>query len=174
MQTITVASGQSMPLSRVLMGKVLQQVACKVPLVKKGIEVAVIDKREIRRLNKLYRHKDAPTDVISFALNEGDEKNPFLFTSDSPLGEVYLCPEVIKNQAERFGIPYRLEFTRMLIHGVLHCAGYDHEKRSDADVMFVLQEKLVAQGYRLVTGKKLKVPPLTEEYFKAQFVYPTA
>lgn len=174
MQTITVVPGQSMPFSRVLMGKIFKEVARKVPLVKKGIEVVVVDKKEIRQLNKLYRHKDAPTDVISFALNEGGSKDSFLSISDSPLGEVYLCPEVIKNQAERFGIPYRLEFLRMLIHGVLHCAGYDHEKRSDADVMFALQESLVAQSYSLITGKKLKIPPLTEEYFKAQFVYPTA
>jgi probable rRNA maturation factor len=73
----------------------------------------------IQALNRQYRGKDKPTDVLSFPL--ADELQPFL------LGEVVISTETAARQAERHGHTLREELQILLIHGILHLLGYDHE-----------------------------------------------
>lgn len=80
---------------------------------------------EIRSLNRQYRGKDKPTDVLSFPL--ADELHPFL------LGDVVISVETAARQAQRRGHSLREELQILLIHGILHLLGYDHEvSRSEA------------------------------------------
>lgn len=93
----------------------------------KDVSVVLIGTEEIKALNKKYRKKNKPTDVLSF--NYGD------------LGEVVLCPEVIRENAEKFGNIFKKEIARILIHGMLHLAGYDHEKSAKEAEKMETKEK---------------------------------
>jgi len=73
------------------------------------LSLAFVGKDEIKKLNKKFRQKNKATDVLSFNLKE---KNI--------LGEVVICPEVVKEKGE--------DLKRVFIHGILHLLGYDHEK----------------------------------------------
>ena len=100
------------------------------------ISLTLLDDDSIRELNRTYLGKDTPTDVLSFALHEGDE---------AVLGDVYVGYEQAANQAVDAGITAEEELARLSIHGTLHVLGYDHpdtEARSSSE-MFILQERLV-------------------------------
>ena len=68
----------------------------------------------MKELNKKYRRKNRETDVLSFP---GEKE-----------GEVIICPSVVKKNAKNFGSSFKSELVRILIHGILHLLGYDHEK----------------------------------------------
>ena len=78
---------------------------------------------EIRDLNREYRKKDRPTDVLSFP--QTDEGTPP--GAAHLLGDVVISVETAARQAEENGVAFISELDRLLIHGVLHLAGYDHE-----------------------------------------------
>lgn len=88
----------------------------------KDVSVVLAGEKEIRNLNKKYRKKDKVTDVLSF--DYGDS------------GEVVICLKEIKKNAEKFNNPFKKEIIRVLIHGILHLCGYDHEKsKKEAELM---------------------------------------
>ena len=100
------------------------------------ISLTLLDDDSIRELNRTYLGQDAPTDVISFALHEGDE---------AVLGDVYVGYEQAAIQAAEAGVSVEEELARLSIHGTLHVLGYDHpntEARFSSE-MFILQESLV-------------------------------
>ena len=100
------------------------------------ISLTLLDDDSIRALNRTHLRKDIPTDVLSFALYEGDE---------AVLGDVYVGYEQASLQAVEAGISVKEELARLSIHGTLHVLGYDHpdtEARSSSE-MFILQERLV-------------------------------
>ncbi len=100
------------------------------------ISLTLLDDAAIRELNRTYLGKDAPTDVISFTLYEGDEP---------VLGDVYVGYEQAAIQAAEAGVSVEEELARLSIHGTLHVLGYDHpdtDARFSSE-MFVLQESLV-------------------------------
>ncbi len=80
------------------------------------VSLVFVGPLEIQELNKKFRGKDSPTDVLSFNLDEPEH-----------LGEIVICPEVVKKQATEYGVPFQEELLRMYIHGILHLLGYDHE-----------------------------------------------
>lgn len=79
---------------------------------------------EIRRLNRDYRRKDRPTDVLSFPQEEQWDRG----MRSPSLGDLVISMETAKRQARRFGTTFRREIFRLTAHGLLHLAGYDHEK----------------------------------------------
>lgn len=89
--------------------------------------LSLVDIAEITELNLCYRQKKGPTDVISFALEEGPE----FVISDSvkarQLGEIYLCYPVVQDNARRFAISEEVEFANVFVHSLLHLLGYDHQ-----------------------------------------------
>lgn len=91
------------------------------------LSIAFVGGAEIRRVNRLYRKKDAVTDVLSF---------------EFPLGEVLICYPQAKRQAAERGHTPKQEVVDLIIHGVLHAFGYDHEKPKDALTMLPLQQKI--------------------------------
>jgi len=116
-------------------------------LGKKKNEVSVhcVGKQKIQTLNRVFRGIDRPTDVLSFPAEAlfGTED-----VTDS--GDLFLCPAYIAKQAKRFETSYKEEFFRMLIHGVLHLEGYDHEKKTDAKKMFAVQERLLTTALKKI------------------------
>lgn len=106
--------------------------------IKGNVEIIVVGDKKIRQINRDFRKKDKITDVLSFAWQE-DSKVP----SDT-LGQIYICYPQIVRQAKEFKITIKEEFTRMLVHGLLHLVGYDHMQSSDEKKMFTLQEKIIS------------------------------
>jgi len=83
--------------------------------LKKPVDVFLVDSQTMRKLNRKYRKKDKSTNVLSFP-------SPLGFPINT-LGEVYLDPRYIEKHKEDMAL--------MLVHGVLHILGYDHERKSD-------------------------------------------
>jgi len=77
--------------------------------ITENISLAFVSKEEIQKLNKDFRKKDKPTDVLSFELKD-----------ENYLGEVVICPEVAEKRGEKV--------EEVFVHGILHLLGYDHEK----------------------------------------------
>lgn len=102
----------------------------KAVVARRELTLVFLEKRPAKKINFEFRGKDYATDVLSFDSMD-----------DSSLGELILCPEVLKRQAKEHGLTYRLELGYMLLHGVLHLLGYDHEtNENDAQEMFRLQD----------------------------------
>jgi len=109
-----------------------------------SISIVFISKEEITNLNLEFRNKNEVTDVLSFEVSD-------------QLSEIYICPEYIKERLNKVMKPEKLtrrvlvtEFIRLFIHGVLHVAGYDHEKYlhwepqyKGNEEMFIVQEKIL-------------------------------
>jgi rRNA maturation RNase YbeY len=98
-----------------------------------NISLAFVDKEEIKKLNKKFRKKNKPTDVLSFELR------PKVLPGSGPenyLGEVIICPHVVKDNAEKYGVTTKSELLKVFVHGILHLCGYDHEKsKKEAELM---------------------------------------
>lgn len=96
------------------------------------LTLVFLDKKPAQKINFEFRGKDYATDVLSF-----DSMDPGSF------GELVLCPDVLKRQAKEHRLTYQQELGYMLLHGVLHLLGYDHEtNEKDAQEMFGLQDAI--------------------------------
>ena len=100
------------------------------------LSVLLTDDEEIRRLNRSFRGKDSPTDVLSFPINE-------MVGGRKILGDVVISVDTAKRQAEERGESLQLTLCRLLIHGVLHLLGYDHERSPEEEEMFRRMEELI-------------------------------
>ncbi len=86
-----------------------------------GLDVAFVSRVKMRSLNRKFRGKDAPTDVLSFPALE-------IFARQGHLGDVVICAPILEAQAKERGHSPRDELQVLLVHGLLHLLGYDHEK----------------------------------------------
>ena len=82
------------------------------------------------KLNKQYRNIDRPTDVLSFALNEG-EADGYDGPDTALLGDIVISLEKVQEQAEEYGHSFERELAYLTIHGMLHILGYDHMEPDD-------------------------------------------
>jgi probable rRNA maturation factor len=86
-----------------------------------SLSVVLTGKPEMQSLNLRYRGKNYATDVLSFSYPDAMmEEDPFL-------GEIVLSPEIAAEQAFRWRVAFNREFRKLLLHGILHLLGYDHE-----------------------------------------------
>ncbi|WP_436866400.1 rRNA maturation RNase YbeY [Staphylococcus pseudoxylosus] len=106
------------------------------------LSVTFVDKQEIQEINKMYRDKDKVTDVISFALEEDE---PEITGLDMPrvLGDIIICTDVAKEQADNYGHSFERELGFLALHGFLHLLGYDHMNEQDEKEMFGRQEQIL-------------------------------
>lgn len=101
---------------------------------KKTLSIALIGQKKIKELNKKYRGKNLVTDVLAFP---GDK--------EAELGEIVICLDKVRKNAERFKSVYKKELARVLIHGILHLLGYDHERsKSEAEIMIKKEENYLS------------------------------
>jgi probable rRNA maturation factor len=120
--------------------------AKKHPHLKCGdLTVVFLNPIPAKKLNKIFRGRNYATDILSFA--SGVKLTRLQKQHFFPFGELVLCPEVLKKQAKDHELSFKAEYAYMLIHGVLHLLGYDHEgegtaARRKAQVMFKLQDQL--------------------------------
>ena len=98
-----------------------------------NLSIAFVIKKEMQRLNKTCRGIDKPTDVLSFS-------KVLHFKED--VSEVIICPEVVKSKSESSKINLKIELSKVLIHGILHTLGYDHEMSNSQEVRMFKKEAL--------------------------------
>ena len=110
------------------------------------IEVNLVSDEEIQAINKDYRGKDAPTDVISFAFLDSIETEVAI-KGDVPrlLGEIMISYETAERQAKKYGHSMQREMKFLFAHGILHLLGYNHETIDQEKVMFALQDQILDQ-----------------------------
>ncbi|KYG64972.1 rRNA maturation factor [Bdellovibrio bacteriovorus] len=108
------------------------------------LTLVFLDKKPAQKINFEFRGKDYATDVLSF-----DSMDP------SSFGELVLCPEVLKRQSKEHGLTYQQELGYMLLHGILHLLGYDHELgEKEATEMFGLQDDIFEKLLKKIAAKK--------------------
>lgn len=110
------------------------------------LSVTFVDNARIQEINRDYRDKDAPTDVISFALlEETEEDQGFEMLPGMPivLGDIIISIDRTKEQAESYGHSFERELGFLSLHGFLHLLGYDHLEPEDEQVMIEKQEELL-------------------------------
>ena len=107
--------------------------------------IRIVDTKEITALNSTYRHKDKPTNVLSFPFDMSEEE----FELDVPLlGDIVICAAVVEQEAADQQKPLAAHWAHMVVHGTLHLLGFDHEIESDAVIMESLETTiLTALGY---------------------------
>jgi probable rRNA maturation factor len=110
------------------------------------MSVTFMNNEAIHHFNKMYRNVDMPTDVISFAIEEGDEALIF-DEDDAPvrnIGDILVSVDKVTEQAEFLGHSWERELGFLVVHGFLHLNGHDHEL-GDAEekVMFDLQREIL-------------------------------
>lgn len=105
------------------------------------LSIVICDDDFIHPLNRDYRGKDRPTDVLSFAQREGD----FGFEEDPVLGDVIISLETTIRQAKERGHSTEKELTILLVHGILHLLGYDHIEDDEAEIMEAKERDILGQ-----------------------------
>lgn len=95
-----------------------------------NITVIFVGKKRIRGLNRKYRGKDSVTDVLSF-----------LYEAVPLEGDIYICIPCAREQSVKFGHSLKAELSQLIIHGVLHLLGYEHEEEEDAERMRNIEDR---------------------------------
>ena len=104
-------------------------------LKRKRISVILVNLNQMKEVNKKYRNIDNSTDVISF--EENDEENR------SYLGDIFICIDRVYEQAKQYNHSVEREFAFLLVHGILHLTGFDHQDDEAEKKMFAEQEKIL-------------------------------
>ena len=98
------------------------------------VGLILVDDHYIRSLNKQYRYKDAPTDVLSFSFIEPDG-SASLTDEEFAVGDVYISVDRAREQAVDVGHSLESEVALLAFHGLLHLLGYDHEEEKEKEIM---------------------------------------
>ena len=108
-------------------------------------DIVLTNNSEIHRINKEYRHKDSPTDVITFAIfADSSEDERFIFDGEINLGEIIISLDKIKEQANENNVTFEDELYYIISHGVLHLLGFDHLSEDEYNFMVNYQNKAKA------------------------------
>ena len=125
----------------------LLQHAATIETVEDGTEVSVtfVTNEAIQEINREYRDKDQPTDVISFAMEELGEGEIEVIIEGMPrmLGDIIISIDRTREQADDFGHTFERELGFLAVHGFLHLLGYDHMNEADEKVMFGKQDEIL-------------------------------
>jgi probable rRNA maturation factor len=112
------------------------------------LALVFVDDKEIQTLNKQYRQKDTPTDVLSFSYLEDKE--------DATIGELIISFETAQRQAEEHSHDLQQEVEVLFVHGLLHILGYDHEAKNDLQEMLQLERKVLGDKSGLIHRSKVE------------------
>lgn len=108
--------------------------ALKEKISQAELTIRIVDKEEMTILNSTYRNKNKPTNVLSFPFKQADFINGSS-ENDFFLGDIVICADVIKEEALLQEKKIEAHWAHMVVHGVLHLLGFDHEKEIDATIM---------------------------------------
>jgi probable rRNA maturation factor len=99
-----------------------------------NIGLAFVDSNTIKELNSKYAGNDYPTDVLSFEYGDGEEGN---------IGDIAICNDIAISQAKENNISLEAELTLLLVHGVLHILGYDHQDEDQIASLDAIQSDIM-------------------------------
>ncbi len=106
------------------------------------VSVRIVERDEIRTLNRDYRHRDKVTNVLSFPL--GDMAG-LPVQEPQMLGDIVVCADVVADEADAQGKASADHWAHLIVHGTLHLLGYDHEKDDEAQAMEALETRILAE-----------------------------
>ena len=136
--TVAVTDGRGREIAAGGLGRWLRRIA---PARAKGeLAIAIVTDAHVQELNRAYRRKDKPTDVLSFPSD-----------TRGVLGDIVIARGVATRQAREHGHPLETELRILALHGLLHLIGYDHEAADDRGRMRRMEERLRRKG-GLATG----------------------
>ncbi len=136
------------------------KVARELHLAGRRFDVTLVDDRETKRLNRIFRKKTAPTDVLSFPWNDGAEAAPPAMAAKEFagfLGDIVISVETARRNARREKHSLETEILQLILHGLLHLLGYDHET-DDGEMNRLeleLRRRLGIEGERSPAGSRL-------------------
>ena len=150
--TVEISDEQDDPLESVLLTDLAELV-----MKSEGLDAAalvsinLVATSEIARLNQHHLGRTGPTDVLAFPIEDlvaGEV--PFQGADQPPLlvGDVVICPAVVRAQAAAAAVPFDDEMALMVVHGILHLLGYDHEVAADAESMEQRERELLSAAGR--------------------------
>jgi probable rRNA maturation factor len=122
-----------------LLSKIAHRALEVLGLSKAELSIVLVSDAQIKRLNKLYRNKDKPTDVLSFPI--GEKVKGWLI-----LGDIVISVDTARRQAKELGHSLEEELKRLLVHGLVHLLGYDHEVGGEEEKKFFELEEFVLKG----------------------------
>jgi probable rRNA maturation factor len=103
------------------------------------VTIRVVGESEMSSLNATYRRKKGPTNVLSFPFNMSEE-----IQIDIPiLGDIVICAEVVNREAHEQHKSLESHWAHMIVHGIFHLLGYDHETDKDAELMETLEIEIM-------------------------------
>jgi probable rRNA maturation factor len=107
-----------------------------------GVEIALAGATTVRELNRLYRGRDEATDVLSFAAHEGEAFVAAPGETRS-LGEIVICLPIAEAEARAAAHPVAAEVAHLLVHGLLHVLGHDHEEEAASGAMKAREDEIL-------------------------------
>ena len=113
-----------------------------------GVALVLIDEQQMAELNEAHMGREGPTDVLSFPLETASPGSPPTRPAGGPpveLGDVFIAPSVVRRNAERQGVGFEDEMALMVVHGLLHLLGWDHENEADANRMESRERELLGR-----------------------------
>lgn len=108
-----------------------------------SLSIALVNDAAIRALNREHRGKDRPTDVLSFPIDGASSADEFEIP-ERLLGDVVISVDTARRQADDYDAPLQRELYRLLIHGLLHVLGHDHEEAMERRIMQSEERRLAA------------------------------
>lgn len=133
------------------MGQILEKLGYR----EGELSILLVDDKEIEGLNRRYLHRDGPTNVMAFSMREREmsELHPEI------LGDIVVSLETAKRQAIESEIDFKEMLARLLIHGLLHLLGYDHEgSEKEAREMLQKEEELLRSTSQIRLDKGVDIP----------------
>ena len=112
-----------------------------------SISLTLVSSKAMQQYNRLYRGKDKPTDILSFAFYPDHKPGePLILKPGDPadLGDLLICPERVAADAKEYGVSFDFRLRELLVHGVCHLLGYDHELDSDYELMHAQERRILA------------------------------
>ncbi|MGL1894227.1 MAG: rRNA maturation RNase YbeY [Spirochaetaceae bacterium] len=109
--------------------------------------VTLCDNKYIHIINRDYREKDKPTDVITFVMSD----EPFPVVDEEELysaGDIIISLETVKENSNYFKVTFEEELKRVLIHGILHLKGLDHKTNNPEEEMLIVQEQILKKLFK--------------------------
>jgi probable rRNA maturation factor len=135
------AHGGRLPLSRRRVAEIAEHVLRAERARDAMLSITFLSRRAMAAMNARHLGHRGATDVISFGFAPSDHRSPVV-------GDIYISPEVARENARRLGVAVREELARLVVHGTLHVLGYDHPEGDGraASPMWRLQERLLARA----------------------------
>lgn len=117
---------------------IVAAVLAKIGAPPASLVVRVVDEKEIQSLNQRFRKRNAPTNVLSFPFER------LMGIEEEHAGDVIICYPVAKAESSKQMVDFSAHFAHLLVHGILHLFGYDHQQDEEAERMESLERDILS------------------------------